>query len=67
MTDQHDEITHLGRVIRDESGLWSQMLEKGKWVRNPVVLQCLHDPLFGEQITKEEAEALAHRFGGTLS
>lgn len=66
MTDEHDEVTHLGRVVQNESGLWGQMLQDGHWVENPVVLQCLHDPLFGDQITKEEAHRIAQKLGGTL-
>ncbi len=66
ITDEHDEVTGMGRIIQDETGLWSQLLEDGEWVENAATYQCLHDPLFGQEISKDQAIALAEKFGGSL-
>jgi hypothetical protein len=52
-------------VVRD-GGLIGELLEGGRWVECRAVLESLFDPLVGEQVSREEAERLAARFGGSL-
>jgi hypothetical protein len=66
LTDENDEVTQLGKVVTDESGLIGYILHDGGWLENRAVLQCLFDGLFGEQIEESEAALLAERFCGVL-
>jgi hypothetical protein len=64
--DRDGTILAFARVRRDESGLWGEYLEGGEWVENPTATGFLIDPLYGTEISQEEAAQIAGQLGGTL-
>lgn len=66
MTDEHDEVTQLGKVEKNDLGLFGYLLYEGQWLEERLVLQCLFDQSVGEEIGEAEAARLAEKFGGAL-
>jgi hypothetical protein len=66
MTDEHDEVTQLGKVVENDLGLFGYLLYKGQWLEERLVLQCLFDQSVGEEISEADAARLAKEFGGAL-
>jgi hypothetical protein len=66
LTDEHDRVSQLGRIVKRDGGLHGELLHEGTWVECRVVLECLFHNDLGEQVSRAEAEQLAAKFGGSL-
>ena len=51
--------------VRDEpgKGLWAEYFRTGEWFRDPSAISYLMDPLLGDEISREEAQAAVCELG----
>jgi hypothetical protein len=66
LTDEHDRVSQLGRVVTRDGGLYGELLHEGTWVECRAVLECLFHTDLGEEVGRDAAEQLAVQFGGSL-